>query len=77
MVAAKQTGGNAREIATRLAQECPPPLHWENPEVAGGGFVNYRAKPEAVSAALHTLRQDASFGVPKDHRLPIERKAEA
>ena len=67
MVAAKQTGGNAREIATRLAQECPPPLHWENPEVAGGGFVNYRAKPEAVSAALHTLRQDASFGVPKEN----------
>ncbi|MCX6935166.1 MAG: hypothetical protein NTZ01_03095, partial [Verrucomicrobia bacterium] len=25
MVAAKQTGGNAREIAARLAEECPPP----------------------------------------------------
>lgn len=67
MVAAKQTGGNAREIATRLAQECPPPEHWEPPEVAGGGFVNYRAKPEAVSSALRDLRQDASLGVPKEN----------
>ena len=67
MVAAKQTGGNAREIASRLAQECPPPEHWEPPEVAGGGFVNYRAKPEAVSSALRDLRQDASLGVPKEN----------
>jgi len=65
MVAAKQTGENAREIAVRLAQECPPPDHWENPEVAGGGFVNYRAQPTAVANALQTLRQDPSFGVPK------------
>ena len=71
MVAAKQTGGNAREIATRLAQECPPPQHWETPEVAGGGFVNYRAKPEAVAAALQTLRQDSSFGVPKESHPEI------
>ena len=66
MVAAKQTGGNAREIATRLMQECPPPPSWETPEVAGGGFVNYRAKPEAVAEALQILRQDPSFGVPKE-----------
>jgi arginyl-tRNA synthetase len=65
MVAAKQTGGNARDIATRLMQECPPPPSWETPEVAGGGFVNYRAKPEAVAEALQILRQDPSFGVPK------------
>jgi len=71
MVVAKQTGGNAREIATRLAQECPPPQHWETPEVAGGGFVNYRAKPEAVAAALQTLRQDSSFGVPKESHPEI------
>ena len=66
MVAAKQTGGNAREIATRLVQECPPPPSWETPEVAGGGFVNYRAKPEAVAEALQILRQNPSFGVPKE-----------
>ena len=65
MVAAKQTGGNAREIAIRLAQECSPPEHWEKPEVAGGGFVNYRAKPSAVANALQALRQDPSLGVPK------------
>ncbi|NBS13248.1 MAG: arginine--tRNA ligase [Verrucomicrobia bacterium] len=65
MVAAKQTGANARDIAVRLAQECPPPEHWDKPEVAGGGFVNYRAKPEAVAEALLNLRQDPSFGVPK------------
>ena len=67
MVAAKQTGGNARDIATRLAQECLPPQHWENPEVAGGGFVNYRAKPEAVASALEILRHDPSMGVPKEN----------
>lgn len=66
MVAAKQTGGHGREIATRLAQECPPPPDWEIPEVAGGGFVNYRAKPKAVAAALRILRQDTSYGVPRD-----------
>ena len=65
MVAAKQTGANARDIAVRLAQECPPPEHWDHPEVAGGGFVNYRAKPKAVAEALLNLRQDPFFGVPK------------
>ena len=65
MVAAKQTSENAREIASRLARECTLPEHWEIPEVAGGGFVNYRAKPEAVAQALQTLRQDPSLGVLK------------
>ena len=65
MVAAKQTGGNGRDIASRLASECPPPPDWENPEVAGGGFVNYRAKPKAVAAALQSLRGDPAFGISK------------
>jgi arginyl-tRNA synthetase len=68
LVAAKQTAGNAREIAERLAQECLPPPSWEKPEVAGGGFVNYRAKPEAVAEALLLLRQDPSLGVQKEDR---------
>jgi len=68
LVAAKQTAGNAREIAERLAQECLPPPSWEKPEVAGGGFVNYRAKPEAVAEALLLLRQDPSLGIQKEDR---------
>ena len=65
MVAAKETGGNGREIANRLASECSPPPDWEKPEVAGGGFVNYRAMPRAVATALQELRRDPSLGVPK------------
>lgn len=63
MVAGKQTGTNPREIAARLASECAPPPNWAAPEVAGSGFVNYRANPSAVALAIDKLRQDPSFGV--------------
>jgi len=63
MVAGKQTGTNPREIAARLASECTPPPNWAAPEVAGSGFVNYRANPSAVALAIEKLRQDPSFGV--------------
>ena len=64
MVAAKQTGANPRELATRLAQECPPPPDWSTPEVAGSGFVNFRVNPEAVGKAVEKLRQDPKLGIP-------------
>ena len=63
MVAGKQTGTNPREIAARLANECTPPPNWAAPEVAGSGFVNYRANPSAVALAIDKLRQDPSLGV--------------
>ena len=63
MVAGKQTGTNPREIAARLASECTPPPNWAAPEVAGSGFVNYRANPSAVALAIDNLRQDRSLGV--------------
>ena len=63
MVAGKQTGTNPREIAARLASECAPPPNWAAPEVAGSGFVNYRANPSAVALAIDKLRQDPSLGV--------------
>ena len=63
MVAGKQTGINPREIAARLASECTPPPNWAAPEVAGSGFVNYRANPSAVALAIDKLRQDPSLGV--------------
>ena len=63
MVAGKQTGANPREIAARLASECTPPPNWAAPEVAGSGFVNYRANPSAVALAVDKLRQDPSLGV--------------
>ena len=63
MVAGKQTGTNPREIAARLASECTPPPNWAAPEVAGSGFVNYRANPSAVALAIEKLRQDPSLGV--------------
>ena len=63
MVAGKQTGTNPREIAARLASECTPPPNWAAPEVAGSGFVNYRANPSAVALAMDKLRQDPSLGV--------------
>ena len=68
MVAAKQTGGNAREIATRLAEECSPPPDWEKAQIAGGGFVNYRATPIAVARGIEKLRKDKNFGI-----VPSER----
>ena len=52
MVAAKAHHLNPRELADRLAKECPPPEGWEKPSVAGAGFVNYRVGPEAVSRAV-------------------------
>ena len=63
MVAGKHTGTNPREIAARLASECTPPPNWAAPEVAGSGFVNYRANPSAVALAIDKLRQDPSLGV--------------
>ena len=63
MVAGKQTATNPREIAARLASECTPPPNWAAPEVAGSGFVNYRANPSAVALAIDKLRQDPSLGV--------------
>ena len=63
MVAGKQTETNPREIAARLASECTPPPNWAAPEVAGSGFVNYRANPSAVALAIDKLRQDPSLGV--------------
>jgi len=63
MVAGKQTGTNPREIAARLASECTPPPNCAAPEVAGSGFVNYRANPSAVALAIDKLRQDPSLGV--------------
>lgn len=63
MVAGKQTGTNPREIAARLASECAPPPNWAAPEVAGSGFVNYRANPSAVALAIDKLRQDPCLGV--------------
>ena len=66
MVAAKRTGGNPREIAERLAEECLPPVDWEKPTVAGAGFVNYRATPKAVAQAVQSLRTDPALGVKAD-----------
>ena len=66
MVAAKRTGGNPREIAERLAEECLPPIDWEKPTVAGAGFVNYRATPKAVAQAVQSLRTDPALGVKAD-----------
>ena len=63
MVAAKQIGENPRDIASRLAKECAPPPNWENPEVAGSGFVNYRVQSTAVAEAVESLRKDPSFGI--------------
>ena len=63
MVVGKQTGTDPREIAARLASECTPPPNWAAPEVAGSGFVNYRANPSAVALAIDKLRQDPSLGV--------------
>jgi len=65
MVAAKAHRLNPRELAERLAKECPPPEGWEKPTVAGAGFVNYRVGPEAVSRAVDALRQDPNLGIPR------------
>ena len=65
MVAAKATRQNPRELANRLAQECLPPEGWEQPTVAGAGFVNYRVGTEAVGRAVDALRGDLRLGVPK------------
>jgi len=65
MVAAKAQRLNPRDLAERLAKECPPPEGWEKPTVAGGGFVNYRVGPEAVGRAVDALRQDPNLGIPR------------
>ena len=65
MVAAKAHRLNPRELAERLAKECPPPEGWEKPTVAGAGFVNYRVGPEAVGRAVDALRQDPNLGIPR------------
>ncbi|NBR45711.1 MAG: arginine--tRNA ligase [Verrucomicrobia bacterium] len=64
MVAAKATRQNPRELAERLAGECPPPEGWDKPSVAGAGFVNYRVGPEALGRAVDALRKDPRLGIP-------------
>lgn len=65
MVAAKATRQNPRELAERLAQDCPPPEGWEKPSVAGAGFVNYRVGTAAVGRAVDALRGDPRLGIPQ------------
>ena len=65
MVAAKATRQNPRELAERLAQDCPPPEGWEKPTVAGAGFVNYRVGATAVGRAIDALRGDPRLGIPQ------------
>jgi arginyl-tRNA synthetase len=65
MVAAKATRQNPRELAERLAQDCPPPEGWEKPAVAGAGFVNYRVGATAVGRAVDALRGDPGLGIPR------------
>ena len=65
MVAAKATRQNPRDLAERLSKECLPPKGWDQPTVAGAGFVNYRVGPEAVGRALDTLRKDPNLGIPR------------
>ncbi|MBS0263070.1 MAG: arginine--tRNA ligase, partial [Planctomycetes bacterium] len=63
MPLAKQRGGNGREIATQIVAQLSIGDLCDPPEIAGGGFINLRLKPDWLTAQINSLVADERLGV--------------
>lgn len=52
MAIAKARKGNPRQLAQQVAEKLDVSEWCETPEIAGAGFLNFRARPAALSAVL-------------------------
>ncbi len=65
MVLAKQLRCNPRETASAIASAFEGGDLCDAPEIAGPGFLNFRLRPAAFSAALAAILTDSRQGVPQ------------
>jgi len=67
MPLSKALKAKPREIAEKLVKELTPALGgmFEEPEIAGPGFLNLRFKPEYIGGRIsHMLKDTARLGIP-------------
>jgi arginyl-tRNA synthetase len=65
MILAKQTKANPRQLAQQIIDKLDVTDLCAAPEIAGAGFINFRLKPEALSARFAELSRDEHLGVPR------------
>ena len=64
MQLAKPRRANPRQLATEIITRVQVDDLCETPEIAGAGFINFRLKPDTISAHLSALAADDRLGVP-------------
>ncbi len=64
MILAKQQRANPRQLAQQIIDQLDVADFCEPPEIAGAGFINFRLKPEWLSARFAEFADDARLGVP-------------
>jgi arginyl-tRNA synthetase len=65
MQLAKARRANPRALAQEIVGRIDVADLAETPEIAGAGFINFRIKPEALTAHFAQLAADARLGVPE------------
>jgi arginyl-tRNA synthetase len=65
MILAKQAKANPRQVAQQIIDKLDVADICSVPEIAGAGFINFRLKPEALTARFTELSKDEHLGVPR------------
>jgi arginyl-tRNA synthetase len=65
MILAKQAKANPRQVAQQIIDKLDVADLCAAPEIAGAGFINFRLKPDALTARFTELFRDEHFGVPR------------
>lgn len=65
MILAKQAKANPRQVAQQIIDKLEVADLCATPEIAGAGFINFRLKPEALTARFTELSSDEHLGVPR------------
>jgi arginyl-tRNA synthetase len=65
MILAKQAKANPRQVAQQIIDKLDVADICASPEIAGAGFINFRLKPEALTARFTELSKDEHLGVPR------------
>lgn len=65
LLLAKQRGENPRALAARILEQLEVSDICKQPVIAGGGFINFTLKPQAVERAVAELLPDRDLGVRK------------
>jgi len=66
MPLAKRLKSNPRDVAKKVVEALDVSSAFENPEIAGPGFINLRLRPSFVGAQIQAIAADSErLGVPK------------